>query len=160
MEAAMLRRNAIAGLWLLAACGTESADPTIPCSGPLLQIVRKDPSGHAQRLVAGAAVHAGDIVQVGYMRANPHQYGSILSLDGWGVVTVHLPGPDESTAAPLMGTHWLEYAFVLDNAPSFEHFVFVVDDEPFDVGEVQEALRTGALQGDDRVAAQFRLRKE
>ena len=57
--------------------------------GPGLVVFRKTASG-AERLEPGAAVRPGDLVRLGY-RAAGRGWGAILSTDGQGNVTLHLP---------------------------------------------------------------------
>ena len=56
---------------------------------PRLLVFRKLASG-AERLQDGALARSGDLVQLAY-RSGGLQYGAILSVDGRGTVTQHLP---------------------------------------------------------------------
>jgi hypothetical protein len=69
----------------------------------------------------------------------------ILSIDGSGVVTRHLP-IDGNVAVALRndGTVLLDNAYELDDAPAWECFYFVTADEPFDVGPVLAAAQRAA----------------
>ncbi|MES1157812.1 MAG: ActD-like protein [Haliangium ochraceum] len=130
---------------------------------PTLRVYRKS-AGKVERLHEGSPARAGDELQVAYVAAG-HKYGVVLSVDGTGHVTYHLP----ATAGPAVrlrtdGEVALPQAYELDAAPGFEKFVLVVGDQPFDV-----AALTAAIQGQREwmgsapagtVAASFTVRKE
>jgi hypothetical protein len=65
----------------------------------------------------------------------------ILSIDGKGAVTLHLPErKGDSTKLELGKQSLLSNAFELDDAPEFERFFFLTSDSPIDVdGVLQEA---------------------
>ena len=112
-------------------------------SGPSLVLHRRTAEGSAP-LADGDVVRRGDLIRVGYQAAG-RAYGVILSIDGRGAVTRHLPaqGP---LAAPLDrdGPVLLDYAYELDDAPRWGAFYFVTSDEPFDVEPVLAAAREAA----------------
>jgi hypothetical protein len=110
---------------------------------PSLVLFRKTDSG-SETLADGVVARAGDLVRVGY-RAAGRTHGVILSIDGRGVVTVHLPARGNE-AAPLRsgGTVLLDRAYELDDAPRFERFFLVTADHAFDVEPVVEAARRAA----------------
>jgi len=56
---------------------------------PTLLLFRKTPEG-SEPLKDGAAARAGDLIRIGY-RAAGQRWGVIVSVDGRGVVTRHLP---------------------------------------------------------------------
>ncbi len=90
----------------------------------------------------GAAAKENDVLQVSYV-ASQAPYGVIVSLDGRGVVTPHLPNtvnaPPEATALQPTGEILLPYAYKLDNAPKFEIFFFVVSLRPIRIQDVIDA---------------------
>ena len=105
---------------------------------------RKTAAG-AERLADGARVRAGDVVQLSYVAAGA-RYGVILSIDGRGMVTFHLPegwesGPARSPALDAGGEITLASAYELDDAPSFERFFLVYGNEPFAVSAAAEPAR-------------------
>ena len=65
----------------------------------------------------------------------------ILSIDGRGAVTLHLPeSKGDSTKLELSKQSLLPNAIELDDAPEFERFFFLTSDSPIDVnGILQEA---------------------
>jgi anti-sigma factor RsiW len=107
---------------------------------PSLVLFRKTGSG-SEALADGAVARAGDVVRVGY-RAAGRTHGVIVSVDGRGLVTVHLP-TSGSEAAPLRSgeTVLLDRAYELDDAPHFERFYLVTADRDFEVEAVVEAAR-------------------
>jgi hypothetical protein len=110
---------------------------------PSLAVYRRTAQG-SEKLADGALARAGDLLRVGYVSAG-RDYGLILSLDGRGVVTRHLP-VDGNVAVALRndGTVLLDNAYELDDAPAWERFYFVTADEPFDVGPVLAAAQRAA----------------
>jgi hypothetical protein len=118
---------------------------------PRLDVHRQGAS-RTERLTDGAPAHAGDVVQLSYTAAGKAQ-GVILSVDGRGAVTRHLPDPG-STSAPLErgGTHLLPQAYELDDAPAFERFFLVTSDAPFALDAVLSAARVLAASPEARTA--------
>jgi hypothetical protein len=93
----------------------------------------------AQPLADGAAASAGNTLQVSYVAAG-QRYGVIISIDGRGQVTLHLP-VTAGEAMPLTqgGEVVLPRTYQLDDAPDFERFFFVTSDTPFTTARVLEA---------------------
>lgn len=92
----------------------------------------------------GDVARAGDLIRIAYRSAGP-RYGLILSIDGAGVVTRHLPvdGPEAAVLQPG-ATVLLDRAYELDAAPRWEQFFLVTGETRFDVGPVLEAARRAA----------------
>jgi hypothetical protein len=110
---------------------------------PALTIYRRTPAG-SETLASGSIVRAGDLLRVGYVGAGRH-YGLILSIDGRGLVTQHLP-PSGDHAAPLVSGRLalLDQSYELDDAPGVERFYFVTGETPFPVAPIMEAARKAA----------------
>ncbi len=107
-------------------------------SGPALILHRKTAAG-SEVLVPGAIVRAGDLLRIGY-RAGGRRFGVIVSVDGRGVVTQHLPATgEEARELGADGAVLLDSSFELDDAPSFERFFLVTSDAPFAVATVKVA---------------------
>jgi anti-sigma factor RsiW len=130
---------------LLSARPTPSEPPDVTrVKGlvPQLVLFRRAPSG-VERLAPGSVARDHDLVQLAYQAAGRH-HGVIVSVDGRGTVTRHLPatGP---LAAPLKAGAPvpLPEAYELDDAPGFERFYLVTADEPFAVEDVVAAVRRG-----------------
>ncbi len=115
-------------------------------AGPRLMLFRRT-GGAVEALSPGASASSGDVVQLAY-QASGARYGAILSIDGRGVVTSHVPRTG-STAAELDsgGPVTLETAYRLDDAPEFEAFYFVTSPQPFDLGPIRAAARAVASRG-------------
>jgi hypothetical protein len=112
-------------------------------ASPLI-LFRKTKLG-AEELSDGAGARKGDILQVGYGTGRPG-YGAIFSIDGRGSVTFHLPLSYSGSlqAAPRLDTSGrvlLPSAYELDDAPSYERFIFVYSSAPFDLRLVWRAAQ-------------------
>ena len=105
----------------------------------------------AEPLAPGARAREKDVVQVAY-HAGGRRYGVIVSVDGRGTVTRHLPR-EGGVAAPLAeeGPVTLDAAYQLDDAPAFERFYFVTADKPFAVEPVVAAARRSFTAGTHRL---------
>ena len=82
-------------------------------------------------------------------RAAGSTWGLILSVDGRGTVTLHLPR--EGTRAARLSAEsqvLLDLAYELDDAPRWERFYFVTGSAPFDTAPVVDAARRAAASGD------------
>jgi len=136
---------------------------------PSLLLFRKGSAAAIERLEPGALAHAQEVVQIAYHAGGRH-YGVVVSIDGRGVVTRHLPATGDQ-AAPLQPneTTPLGAAYRLDDAPRAERFYLVAADTPFEVNPVLTAARRVAADplaeaqlplGPTFVQASFLLRKE
>jgi hypothetical protein len=106
--------------------------------GPQLRLYRKTPSG-SEALSDGARVVPGDVIRLAYLAAG-HSFGAIVSVDGRGAVTLHVPHRG-SQSIPLKndGKILLDFALELDDAPRWERFYLVAGHTPFDVASVLKA---------------------
>lgn len=104
-------------------------------------VVFRSEGNSAVRLEPGDDARAGDVLQLSYVAAGA-RYGVIVSVDGNGSVTRHLPSAG-TVAARLepAGAVALPQAYELDAAPAFERFVLVTGDAPFDASLVLDAAR-------------------
>jgi hypothetical protein len=111
--------------------------------GPALAVYRKTAEG-SETLASGDRVHPGDLIRLGY-RAAGRAYGVILSIDGRGSVTLHLPaGGAQAAALDNHGTVLLDRAYELDDAPGWERFYLVTATAPFSTGGVLDAAKRAA----------------
>ena len=111
---------------------------------PGLSLFRKT-GDRSEALADGDVARPGDLIRVGY-RAAGRRFGMILSLDGRGHVTVHLPTSGRQ-AAPLEAGDvvLLDHAFELDDAPRWERFFFVTSEAAFEIAPlVEDARRASA----------------
>ena len=108
---------------------------------PGLTVYRKTDTG-SETLADGAIARSGDVIRLGY-RAAGKPFGVILSIDGRGAVTLHLPRTGEHAAALRGGEPWvlLDQAYELDDAPGWERFYFVTGQTSFAVQPVIDAAR-------------------
>ncbi len=110
-----------------------------------LMLYRKDDAG-VELLSDGAPVRRGDLIRIAYRAAGPC-FGVIVSIDGAGVVTRHLPVDAESAAPMRPGEATpLDTSYELDDAPKWERFFLVTGETAFDVRAVLDAAR-GAAAG-------------
>jgi len=107
---------------------------------PSLEVWRKT-GENAEKLAPDAIARAGDIVQLRYV-VPKSCYGALISIDGRGVLTVHLSG-DDGKAAPLTPGRpiALNNSYQLDDAPDFETFYLITSAYNFDVNSAVELLK-------------------
>jgi len=95
----------------------------------------------SETLADGAIAHQGDVVRVGYHAAG-RAYGAILSIDGRGHVTMHLPTKgDRAVALGRESTVLLDQAYELDDAPRWERFYFITGDTPFAIAPIVDSAQ-------------------
>jgi hypothetical protein len=111
-----------------------------------LLVFRQTPSG-AEKLSPNAVTRAGDRLQLHYVTGT-RGYGVIVSLDGRGVVTPHLPLADKGAAPLAAGEESLLQSYELDDAPGFERFFFVTSSAPFSRAMVEDAARALSQSAD------------
>jgi hypothetical protein len=106
-------------------------------------------SQQPERLSDGARAARGDLLQLAYASGRDGRYGVLLSIDGAGRVTQHLPEPGASTAATLRSPNEINLpsAYELDDAPGFERFLLITSPQPFPVASALNAARALAGQG-------------
>lgn len=146
-EAAPLADSApLAGPAPLAMTRTQADGVRIKGDGPTLLLHRRTAAG-SERLTEGSPARQGDLLRLQYA-ANGASHGAILSIDGRGVVTWHLPRHGDrpgAVAAPLAaGPVALDSAYELDDAPRWERFYLVAADAPFALDGVAAAARAAA----------------
>jgi hypothetical protein len=121
-----------------------------------LVVFRKTTSG-SERLEPGASALPGDLIRVGY-RAAGRTWGVIVSTDGDGNVTQHLPRSGQRAAAlEAGGTVLLGFSYELDDAPRWERFYLVTGDEAFDLEPVRRAARSVATAGSEAAPPPLKL---
>jgi len=134
----------------------ESAATRLKGGAAHLAVFRRMADG-VEELKDRSAARRGDVLQIGYQAAED-AYGIIVSLDGRGTVTFHMPGTaaggmEKSPALDRRGEVLLSFAYELDDAPSFERFFLVSSAAPFDAGTVERAVRDLAVRTDASTAA-------
>lgn len=112
-----------------------------------LYVHRRTQNG-TEQLHDGSAARRGDLLRLQY-RVAPESaqdgasvYGAILSVDGSGAVTRHLPVQGD-VAVPLTSGDVvsLDAAYELDDAPHWERFVLITGPQPFTLGPVLAAAQ-------------------
>jgi len=91
----------------------------------------------------------GDIIQIGYIATGTLKYGVILSIDGRGSVTLHLPNGNGSGNELTMNRKiLLNTSYELDDSPSFEKFFMILSSDPIDTtGMLQRAKKLANNRG-------------
>jgi hypothetical protein len=147
--APMLLAVAVVGVWLgqgpvrPAPSMVEPDTTRIKGTGPQLMLFRRT-GAVVEKLSTGATASSGDVVQLAYLAAGGH-FGAIISVDGRGVVTSHLPATGAVSAALQSGGPvTLETAYRLDDAPRFEAFYLVTARQPFELAPVRAAAAAAA----------------
>jgi hypothetical protein len=136
--AASLACLAVLALTLIRDPGPANEDTRTKGALAGLAVHRKTRNG-SEALADGARARAGDLLQLGYRAGGG--YGVILSLDGRGRITQHLPAEGGAAVELAPGRLvLLDFAYQLDDAPRFERFYLVTADAPFDVARVRSAL--------------------
>lgn len=124
---------------------SDDAD-RIKGAGPAIVVFRKAGSA-SEPLHDGDTAHPRDVVRLGYVSAG-RAYGVIVSLDGRGAVTQHLPSTGTAAVALAPnGRVLLDNAYELDDAPRWERFCLATGTRPFEVGPVLDAARAAARAG-------------
>ncbi len=113
---------------------------------PQMRLFRKTPGG-SESLGDGARAVPGDIIRIAYLAAG-RPYGLIVSVDGRGTVTLHVPHQgNRSVRLENDGEVLLDFALELDDAPRWERFFFVTGDTPFNAAPVLEAAKQVDIDG-------------
>ena len=121
-----------------------------------LNVYMKTDAG-ADLLEEGDRVSQGTTLQVGYV-SGVGEYGTIVSIDGGGTVTLHFPlSAANGQNLEGEGEVLLPFAYTLDDAPDFERFFFVVSKRPFSVQRVLQAAETLSEQLDKAKSQELHL---
>lgn len=128
-------------------------ETTIKGGGESTLVLHRRVGEASEELNRGEVVRQGDQIRIGY-RASGRAYGAVVSIDGRGTLTQHLPATGERSASlQPSGTVFLDFAYELDDAPRWEVFYFVTSDGPFDLEPVRSAVRKAAGGGQQSPAA-------
>lgn len=94
-----------------------------------------------EQLGAGAAVRPHDLLQLAYT-AGDARFGMVLSVDGGGGVTQHLPvAPGAAVPLSAAGAVRLPTSYELDASPGFERFFLITSAQPFSTEVVMAAAQ-------------------
>ena len=148
--AVLVLAGAVYGRALLFPTAQELSRPK--GGAPGLSIYKKTAAG-SEELRDGSPAAPGDILQIRYSAAG-ERHGAIISLDGRGTLTVHLPEGQAATAGLLAPAgSVLGSAYELDDAPGFERFFILSSRSAFDLKTALAALHDLASKGDAISAA-------
>lgn len=137
----------VAALLAVVAVGPQLVDQLDPDPGVEITRQKGVPSLHVYKQAAAGPEHLdrgdhaspGDVLQLSYAGAGA-EFGAVVSIDGNGVVTWHLPRSGSRAVRLKSGTVPLDHSYELDDAPDYERFVFVTGPTDFDLREVENAL--------------------
>lgn len=102
-----------------------------------------------EELKSSDTAREGDIIQIGYIAMDKFRYGSIISIDGRGTVTLHYPeSPDSHGELTMNKKVLLNKSYELDDSPSFERFVMILSDEPVDTSGIIKKAKKLAMNKD------------
>lgn len=145
----------LAAFLTLVMVGVPPGDSTEPgysgVKGPVdakLRVYRLRGRG-PERMSPGTVAREGDRVQLGIVPGHA-THAAVVSIDGLGGVTLHFPeDPKGSTALGSEETTTAQ-GYELDDAPDYERFFLVADDEPIRVDAVVSAAEDLAKKGDPK----------
>lgn len=132
--------------------GAEETETRAKSAALSLLVYHKTASG-TELLGPQAQLGTGEEVQLAYFAAGK-RFAAILSVDGRGTVTTHLPlDGDQAVEIDTTKPELLPYSYKLDDAPDFETMVLITSNQsfalskirPFFKGEVDEKAGSLAL---------------
>jgi hypothetical protein len=97
------------------------------------------PNGTAVPLANGDTARFGDLLQVSLL-AGPSTFAAVVSLDGAGHITRHIPEIGDSSV-PVREAQEAPHSFQLDHTPGFERFVLIQSNHPFALSEAEAVVR-------------------
>jgi hypothetical protein len=119
-------------------------------SAPTLEVWRKADNA-VEKLEAGTYVQAGDRLQLRYIVPESY-YGALVSIDGLGVMTVHLSDSDGKAVLLTPGRPVaLKTSYKLDDAPKYEAFYLITSADSFILDSVITILEEKKHPLDDMV---------
>lgn len=93
-----------------------------------------------------AQLGTGEEVQLAYF-ASGKRFAAILSVDGRGTVTTHLPlHGDQAVEIDTTKPELLPYSYKLDDAPDFETMVLVTSDQSFALSKIRPFLKGASAE--------------
>ena len=104
-----------------------------------LRVHRIEGSKAAVALRDGDTASPGTLLQATLLPGAP-VYAALLSLDGTGQATRHLPEQGDSSLL-VQAQVQVPHSFLLDDAPGFERFLLITSAQPFALREAEALLR-------------------
>lgn len=112
-------------------------------------LVYRQQNGITEVLERYGSAEEADLIQLAYRIGAP-RYGAILSVDGRGMVTRHLPeAAEQAVQLEPGGEKLLPYSYELDDAPDYETFYLITSDKPFPLSRVIDTVAGAAREGRD-----------
>ena len=146
--------SALAASIVLAVVGLtifSSEDGTRMKGSDLNMFVYHKTDGGTEILERETTLAAGDEIQIAYY-ARGRAFAAILSVDGRGTVTRHMPlHGSEALEIDTKDFSLLPYSYRLDDAPSFEDLYLIVSPRTFKVDELKPFLAAGFDNGTTKV---------
>jgi len=119
--------------------GVDYGPERLKGTAPQLHLYRKTASG-SERIQDGDLAAENDLIIIEY-QTSEDGFGSILSVDGRGTITRHLPvNGSQAAQLTLRAPQLLDYSYELDDAPLWEVFFFVTSSRPFAVDDVIKSI--------------------
>jgi len=117
-------------------------------NAPELSVYLRDNfTGGSIELADQAGISEGNTIQLAYRVKSGDKYGVIFSIDGRSTVTLHYPYRSGLSTRLTSGKAVpLDEAYTLDDAPDYEMFFFVTNNNPLDVRGVLDAAQNLAYQ--------------
>ena len=114
-------------------------DPGDRIKGNTSLLIYRNTAAGEEPLRDGDLARKGDVLQLAYT-AGMKKFGVIFSIDGKGNLTWHYPSSlQEDTALKPGKRNLLSESYVLDDAPAFERFFFIVSDHKLPVSNIVKA---------------------
>ncbi len=106
-------------------------------------------------------VQANDLIQLQYFTAGKN-YGVIFSVDGNKNITKHYPysETDADTILESNKNILLQNSYLLDNAPNYEIFFFIISDKVIDIKYIKENLKKFAVEEKNIENAELKFDRE
>lgn len=124
---------------------TDAVDEQTNTKGATRLLAFRAPSlagTKVEQLGAGAAVRPHDLLQLAYT-AGEARFGMVVSVDGSGGVTQHLPAtPGAAAQLSAAGAARLPTSYELDESPGFERFFLITSAQPFSTAAVMTAAQS------------------
>lgn len=134
---------------------TADQDTRAKSAALSLFVYHKTASG-TELLGSQARLGTGDEVQIAYFAAGK-RFAAILSVDGRGTVTTHLPlHGDQAVEIDTAKPELLPYSYKLDDAPDFETLFLITSDSEFALSKLKPFLKAdSASEGRVALPAEF-----
>lgn len=124
-------------------------EPTERTKGDARLVVHKKTGASVTPVRDDDVLDAGDLLQVGYTPGGAG-YGTVLSIDGRGTVTLHWPRSASDWSPQVEpGGASLPVSYELDDAPRFERFFLVTCPERFVASRVVAAAEAIAPSAEE-----------